>query len=205
MKTIANRYGWLSNKSEHSHSYLLPTTIDNIKKYNATSLLDIGTGNGATIPTWVSLGLQVAAMEPDYEGFEFAKQHTQADVRRLGVGDPLPTEWKNAFDAIICLEVVEHLFDPIQLTKAINYALKKEGVVIISTPYHGYLKNVMLAIMNKWDFHHHPLRTGGHIKFWSRSTLTSLFVNEGFSECSFKGVGRIPFLWKSMIMVFKKS
>lgn len=206
MKTpVAETYGWESASAEQSHSYLLKPVLNAIQKYQVSSLLDIGTGNGATLPVWLSQNIKVAAMEPDREGYEFSKQHLNADVRQLGVGDKLPDEWLNSFDAAVSLEVVEHLFTPHHLVNTIEQSLKKKGIAIISTPYHGYLKNLALAVAGKWDFHHHPVRVGGHIKFWSRKTLTELFVERGFTELSFEGVGRFPYLWKSMVMIFQKN
>lgn len=77
------------------------------------------------------------------------------------------------------------------------------GYLVISTPYHGYLKNLALSIFNKWDDHHTPLWHGGHIKFWSRIMLTQLLEENGFQVIAFHGVGRLPWLWKSMILVAK--
>lgn len=143
-------------------------------------------------------------MEPDPDGFGFANQVPGVDVRKLGVGEPLHADWTGAFDTAVCLEVVEHLFNPQQLVETAADALKPGGVAIISTPYHGFLKNLALSLTNKWDFHHHPLRVGGHIKFWSKKTLGSLFEKGPFRTLEFHGAGRIPFLWKSMAMVFKR-
>lgn len=199
------KYGWKSASPEHSHKYLLPACIKILQDHAVTSLLDVGAGNGSMLPTWLAQGLKVAAMEPDEDGFLYSSQHSKVDVRKYSVGERLPIEWQNAFDAVISLEVVEHLFDPLKLVHTINETINDNGIVIVSTPYHGYLKNLALALGDKWDFHHHPVRTGGHIKFWSRRTLTELFVGNGFRKISFQGVGRFPFLWKSMIMVFKKS
>jgi hypothetical protein len=75
---------------------------------------------------------------------------------------------------------------------------------VVSTPYHGYLKNLVISLLDKWDSHHTALWHGGHIKFWSQSTLTQLFSENGFTVCGFFGVGRVPFLWKSMIIVGQK-
>jgi len=75
-------------------------------------------------------------MEPDSDGFEYAKQVPGVDVRRLGVGEPLPADWTGAFDTAVCLEVVEHLFNPHQLVETAADALKPGGVAVISTPYH---------------------------------------------------------------------
>jgi len=202
---IAESYGWETGNAEESHSYLLSPVLKAIQKYQIKSLLDIGTGNGATIPVWLSQKIKVAAMEPDLEGYSFSSRYKEADVRQLGVGDMLPDEWKEAFDAAVSLEVVEHLFNPNHLVDTIHQTVKADGIVIISTPYHGYLKNLALAAAGKWDYHHHPARIGGHIKFWSRKTLTELFVEKGFKEISFEGVGRVPYLWKSMILIFQKN
>ncbi len=40
----------------------------------------------------------------------------------------------------------------------------------------------------------------GHIKFWTRRTLTALLEEQGFRITHFIGAGRVPFLWKSMII-----
>lgn len=201
---IAEKYGWASADVEKSHQYLLPLTLQLLQKYQVQSMLDIGTGNGATLPIWLANGYQVAAMEPDAEGYGFAKQHSNVDVRQFGVGMVLPDDWQHHFDAVVSLEVVEHLFNPLDLVQTAKNALSSNGIAIVSTPYHGYWKNLMLAVFGKWDFHHHPERVGGHIKFWSKATLTDLFESQGFRKLSFHGAGRLPLLWKSMVLVFQK-
>ena len=200
---VVPKFGWTSNGAEQSHSYLLPATLRLLERHHVGSLLDIGTGNGSNLPAWLSSTGRVAAMEPDEEGFSFAREYADADVRKIAVGEEIPADWKNAFEAIVCLEVVEHLFNPADLVKTARQTLKRDGIIIISTPYHGYLKNLALAVADKWDHHHHPTKTGGHIKFWTRNSLSQLFMSDGFREIHFEGVGRFPYLWKSMIMVFQ--
>jgi 2-polyprenyl-6-hydroxyphenyl methylase/3-demethylubiquinone-9 3-methyltransferase len=77
-------------------------------------------------------------------------------------------------------------------------------MAIISTPYHGYLKNVAVAVAGKWDTHHSPLWEGGHVKFWSRATLRTLFQEAGLREAAFYRVGRLAPFAKSMVCVFAK-
>lgn len=71
---------------------------------------------------------------------------------------------------------------------------------MVSTPYHGYLKNVALTITGNMDKHLTVLTDGDHIKFWSLNTLSEVLKEEGFYDIRFKGCGRLPFLWKSMII-----
>jgi 2-polyprenyl-3-methyl-5-hydroxy-6-metoxy-1,4-benzoquinol methylase len=206
MSTISKQaFGWTSGQAEQSHTYLLPTVMNILSTKKVSSLLDIGSGNGSTLPAWRAAGVsRLCAMEPDIDGFLLSSEHVDVDLRNIGIGDTIPVEWREAFDAVVCLEVVEHLYNPSELVSTANNVLQKSGIIIVSTPYHGYLKNVLLSLSGKWDFHHHPIRTGGHIKFWSRPTLTDLFIQQGFEEVSFTGVGRTAWLWKSMIMVFRK-
>ena len=65
----------------------------------------------------------------------------------------------------------------------------------------GYLKNLALAISGKSDDHFTALWDYGHIKFWSKRTLTQLLQEAGFQVTQFRGAGRLPYFWKSMVLV----
>ena len=83
-------------------------------------------------------------------------------------------------------------------------SLRTGGQLICSTPYHGYLKNLVLAVTGKVDSHFTAFWDGGHIKFWSRHTLSKLLTEAGFIELKFRGSGRIPYLCKSMLISTRK-
>src|SRR5437867_3004621 len=112
---------------------------------------------------------------------------------------PIAEEWRHRFDAVIAVEVLEHLLLPRLLLLRAREALRPGGVVILTTPYHGFLKNLALALTNKFDQHWHPLRDYGHVKFFSRETLSQLFAEQGLKAGRFARVGRVPALAKSMI------
>ena len=77
------------------------------------------------------------------------------------------------------------------------------GIGVASTPDHGYLKNLALALAGKMDSHFTALWDGGHIKFFSMTTLGALLRELGAKEINFKRVGRIPHLAKSMIAIIE--
>ena len=146
-------------------------------------------------------------MEPDADGVRFAKEQLPSTpLYQLGVdSDPaLITEQEGLFDAVVSTEVIEHLYSPHLLPRFAWHCLRPGGLLIVTTPHHGYLKNLALSVADKWDHHHTALWHGGHIKFWSRTTLTQLLAKEGFVAERFLGVGRVPWLWKSMILVMRK-
>jgi 2-polyprenyl-6-hydroxyphenyl methylase/3-demethylubiquinone-9 3-methyltransferase len=78
------------------------------------------------------------------------------------------------------------------------------GTAILSTPYHGYWKNLAMALTGKMDAHFTALWDHGHIKFWSVRTLTLLLEEAGFRDIHFERVGRIPPLAKAMIAVARR-
>ena len=45
---------------------------------------------------------------------------------------------------------------------------------------------------------------GEHIKFFSKTTLFRLLKENRLQPADFQGCGRIPYLWKSMVVVAKK-
>ena len=75
-----------------------------------------------------------------------------------------------------------------------------DGHVILTTPYHGYLKNLLLAVSGRLDRHWNPLHDGGHVKFFSRPSLNELLRRRGFVPTRFARVGRVPIVAKSMIV-----
>lgn len=206
-ENMVDDYGWSSTEGPNSCGYITPRILQNLKELGVRRVLDLGAGNGALCAQLASSGYDVVGVEYDKGGIEVArKAHPAIPFHRFGVQDD-PTQLRQLeqpFDAVVSTEVIEHLFSPHLLPRYAAGVLKPGGMLVISTPYHGYLKNLALAIFGAWDDHHTPLWHGGHIKFWSRKTLTKLLQDNGFEVIGFSGVGRIAYLWKSMVLVARK-
>ena len=74
----------------------------------------------------------------------------------------------------------------------------------MSTPYHGYIKNLALALTGKMDDLFTALWDHGHIKFWPRRTLGELLRGAGFTEIRFPRLGRVPALARAMIALARR-
>lgn len=199
-------YGWDASDSGSS-SYVNPKVISMVAGYKPKRILDIGCGNGLLCKQLKLAGYDVVGVEYDRTGVEIARK-TYPDIPfyRFGVQDD-PAELLRTeapFDMVISTEVVEHLFAPHLLVSYSSAVLTSKGILLLSTPFHGYWKNLLLAILGKWDSHHMPLWHGGHVKFWSRVSLGSLLIEGGFDFIDFQGVGRFRHFWKSMVLVGRK-
>ncbi|MBX9793586.1 MAG: hypothetical protein K2Y02_04730 [Burkholderiaceae bacterium] len=73
-----------------------------------------------------------------------------------------------------------------------------------ATPYRGHVKNLASSLADRRDHHHTVGWERGHIKFFSRETPAQLLHESGFDIDDFSGVGRVPRLWKSMIVTTRK-
>jgi 2-polyprenyl-3-methyl-5-hydroxy-6-metoxy-1,4-benzoquinol methylase len=171
-------------------------------EFGGKTVLDAGCGNGSITADLARAGFQVLGVDADLQGIELARREYPQVRFEIGDFSRLPP---GHFDLVVSTEVVEHLYSPQDLVRYAYEALAPTGRFIITTPYHGYIKNIAIAVSGKFDAHHNPLWHGGHIKFWSRATLTKLLEEAGFRVTRFVGVGRCPFLWKSMIIVAEKQ
>jgi 2-polyprenyl-3-methyl-5-hydroxy-6-metoxy-1,4-benzoquinol methylase len=202
---VTSRYHYASAEPPHTAVYLTPTIMAWCRRIGARRVLDLGCGNGALCGELSSAGFEVTGCDPSEEGIALARRaHPHIRFHVLGAYDE-PADLGTGFDVVVSTEVIEHLFLPRLLPRFASRVLRPHGHLVLSTPYHGYLKNLLLSLSGKWDRHFSPLWDGGHIKFWSRTTLTELLTDEGFSVAGFAGAGRLPYLWKSMILVCRKG
>ncbi|MEO8886325.1 MAG: methyltransferase domain-containing protein [Mucilaginibacter sp.] len=195
-------YGYHADTMTHNFNYMLQPLLSLLDKTTNTCILDLGCGNGYLVNYLISMGYNAYGTDASEKGIAIAKQINpdRFFVQDLSTGK-LPEQLQQLnFDTIISTEVIEHLYDPLEFVAFCKTILNGKGQLILSTPYHGYLKNLVISIFNKWDTHITPLWVGGHIKFWSRATLSLLLTNAGFTVTDFKGTGRIPYFWKSMLI-----
>ena len=168
-------------------------------------LFELGCGNGVSANALAQQGFEVTAIDASESGIEIAKNNFSGVKFATGSAyDDLAGKY-GRFGVVMSLEVIEHLYSPVQFANAVFELLEPGGTAIISTPYHGYFKNLTIAAAGKFDSHVQPLSDGGHIKFFSKRTLSTLLGNAGFSSIEFVMAGRIPALAKSMIAVAKKA
>lgn len=191
----------------HTSNYLWDPVLTLLQHYCPNgAVLDAGCGNGAFCKRLSEQrsDLQIFGYDLESEGIRIARQHVRdAKLSVFSGYDDVRKHFQRQFEAVVSLEVIEHLLYPRAFLRRIHEALAPDGILVLSTPYHGYLKNLALAVTGKLDEHFTALWDGGHIKFWSRRTCTTMLDECGFELISFQGAGRIPYLWKSMIIAAK--
>lgn len=175
---------------------------------NIASICDLGCGNGYLASRLGALGYSVTGIDGSDRLLAIAMAHYRSErvEFRQGFLGPEATERltdRGRVDLVVSVDVVEHLYRPASLIETAEAILKPGGTLVLCTPYHGYLKNLAIAALGRWDDHHHVHFNGGHIKFFSVPTLKAL-IGPGFDVQDVQFYGRFPGLWKNMIAVARK-
>lgn len=197
-------FGYSTDEYNHIHRYVLEPLLRILNQKKNRRILDIGCGNGWLTNHLIALGFDAYGTDASPSGIAIAKKKNQNRFFQQDLTtDDLPEELKELkFNTIISTEVIEHLYSPRNYLEFCKKILQRSGggELIVSTPYHGYLKNIALSVSGQMDRHFTVLWDGGHIKFWSKATLSSVLKEKGFKDVHFTGCGRLPLLWKSMIV-----
>jgi 2-polyprenyl-6-hydroxyphenyl methylase/3-demethylubiquinone-9 3-methyltransferase len=194
-------YTYSDAAANTSHEYLLPSVLEILATQPGRRIFEVGCGNGAIAKALESTGFEVTGVDPSESGIA----HAAHPRLRLGSAyDDLAAQY-GRFPVVLSLEVVEHCVQPRDYAKTVYELLEPGGLALVSTPFHGYWKNLALAVSGRMDDHFTALWDGGHIKFWSERTLRQLLSEAGFAPIEFRRVGRVSALAKSMIAIARKA
>jgi SAM-dependent methyltransferase len=91
----------------------------------------------------------------------------------------------SAFEAATCIEVFEHLFDPLQAARELHRVLKPGGVLVATVPNFGYHAWRLMALLRAQvpsepeDVRRNRFN-GVHIRYFSKLMLQRLLSEAGF-------------------------
>jgi 2-polyprenyl-6-hydroxyphenyl methylase/3-demethylubiquinone-9 3-methyltransferase len=127
------------------------------RSLNGLSVLDIGCGGGLVAEPLTRLGASVTGIDPGRENIEAARAHAagmglEIDYRVATAEEIAATE--ATYDAVLLLEVVEHVPDMPAFLKLIAPLVKPGGIMLLSTlnrTYKAYAFMIVAAeLVLRW-------------------------------------------------------
>ena len=157
---------------------------------SSIKILDLGCGTGHLARDLIREGYLVSAADVSMELVNFANRKAQEAGFELNAVqmDIQELLYRDAFDAVVCLDVLEHVGDDRLALANIYQALRSGGIVICAVP-------ALSALYGKRD------ERIGHYRRYDREVLLQLIESIGFSLCAIR-------YWNSlglfMVAIFEK-
>jgi dolichyl-phosphate beta-glucosyltransferase len=131
---------------------------------SSPSILDIGCGTGGNLQEFAKLGNSFG-LDASMQAVEFCKKRGLKNVIECSAEKIAYRD--NTFDVITCLDVLEHLPDPVEALREMKRVLKDSGKIIITVP----------AFRILWSQHDDAL---GHLRRYERESLICDLTEAGF-------------------------
>jgi SAM-dependent methyltransferase len=152
-------------------------------------VLDYGCGKGLIYQRQLSTAVK------NYTGADVSSiALEEAKVKGLGAVRINPENGKvdlpdNVFDCAVCVEVFEHLFDPLAAAREIHRVMQPGGVFIATVPNFGYHAWRLLAFLraqvpSEPEDRERNRFNGVHIRFFSKLMFKRLLRDAGFTNIS---------------------
>ncbi|MFN3551188.1 MAG: class I SAM-dependent methyltransferase [Endomicrobiia bacterium] len=144
--------------------------------------LDIGCGGGEIAILTKHKYKEIYGVDISDKALEEAKKKGMI-VKKINLNyESLPYP-ENFFDAVVCLDVIEHILDPFHLIKEIRKVLKPGGTLILTTPNFRKIKNILTLILKGrfpktsgdstgWD--------GGHLHYFTYKDIEYILTKYNF-------------------------
>ena len=165
-------------------------------RYGAVRILGIGRGVQPLCHDLRHSGYQVATIEP---GENSEAGRCCPPFLEAGSIDGA------VFDMAISIESDTSPNIPAALVAIAANHLAPNGVFVLSVPYGGYLKNLLISLYEGWQLPFFAASDSNYLQRWSRKSLTTLLESQGFSVVEFIGVRGASLQWESLILLAKKT
>ncbi len=154
-------------------------------------VLDVGCGEARFTVELARAGARAVGVDVAGEPLRRARaRHPELDLRVLDGESTWELE-DASFDVVWAGEVIEHIADTAAWLSEVRRVLRPGGSLALSTPDHGRLTLMRLALSRRaFAAHFDPLED--HLRFYSRDTLTTLLEQFRFERVHVRRAGGAP-------------
>jgi 2-polyprenyl-6-hydroxyphenyl methylase/3-demethylubiquinone-9 3-methyltransferase len=151
-------------------------------------VLDVGCGEGRFAVELAHAGAEVVGIDVAEQPLRRARAMCpDLDLRVVDAEGSWPLD-DASFDAVWAGETIEHVADTAAWLSEVRRVLRSGGRLLLSTPDHGRLTLLWLALSKRaFDAAFDP--RSDHLRFYTRRTLTVLLEDFGFEEVEVRAAG----------------
>jgi 2-polyprenyl-3-methyl-5-hydroxy-6-metoxy-1,4-benzoquinol methylase len=145
-------------------------------------VLDLGAADGSVARALVQRHCRVWGVERDPE----AAAHAATVCEKVTCADLESDEaWRDLagerFDAVLLLDVLEHLLMPAEVLRRASNLLTPTGVVIVSLPNVTHAAVRLALVQGRFEYTEAGILDRTHLRFFDRSSAEQLFADVGLT------------------------
>lgn len=168
-------------------------------------ILDVACASGSFGALLKARGNWVAGVELSEQGAVQARQRLD-QVWSFDIERPWPDEAaREPFDLIIFGEILEHVFDPVQVLRQARDVLKPGGYIIVTTPNFMTWTNRLRFLIGDFRYRIEGMFDFGHIRWFTHAYLKEVLAASGYATTDERHIifpGRLTGLLKRWPSLF---
>lgn len=197
---------WNKYKNQYLEDFVFkwPVLKKIIPVRSGQNILDFGCGTGKIMQKMreMSPKNKFIGIDVSETAIEIAKEkHPWAKFYPVQDGERFPFK-NNHFNLILAADVIEHVYNTKHTLSELHRVLKKDGKILITTPYHGFLKNLII-IATSFEKIFDPM--GAHIRFYTKKSLFSVLEENHLHVIKNGYYGRFYPIPRSIYVIAQKE
>ena len=154
------------------------------------SILDIGCGGGLISEPMARLGADVTGIDASEKNIKVATLHSKKNNLKIKYlnNSPEQLDYKEKFDIILNLEIVEHVEDINLYIKSCRKLLKSNGLMFTATLNRTFMSYIKAIIGAEYILRWLPIGTHDWNKFVKPEELENILSKENFKTIEIKGL-----------------
>ena len=202
---LASRW-WDPNGPQRPLHELNPVRLDYVERWQPLSgakVLDVGCGGGLLTEAMALRQAQATGIDLSMQLIDVARLHllesgVKAEYRVIAVEDLAELE-PGQFDAVTCMEMLEHVPDPHAILQACHALLKPGGRLLLSTLNRTPAAFALAIVGAEYAARLLPKGTHDYRSFIKPSELAASLRSLGFSLLDISGLSYNPLSKKASI------
>lgn len=143
-------------------------------------ILELGCASGDFSRFLLDRGFEVVGVELDREAAQEARA-ANVEVLQMDLGsDEFPQATSARFDAVLAMDVLEHVAEPTRLLRNLRQSLRDSGRVIVTGPNVAYWAMRWALLRGCWQYVEAGILDRDHLRFYTFDTWVELAESCGF-------------------------
>lgn len=188
-------------ETRHKYEYQVDVNADSAPARvvrmvgNDKRVLEIGAGPGSITKLLHGVShCRVTALEIDHEAIKILRQYCE-QVHQADLNNPAwpgVIEQEDRFEVVVAADVLEHVYEPLTVLKAMKGFVNEAGYLVISLPHVGHSAVHACLLEEDFEYRDWGLLDRTHIRFFGIRNMQKLFEDAGLKIVHAEFVVRTP-------------